>query len=81
MLHTHGQYGMYVSFMKKDGTDVHLQTMHAACSDSPAGRWRTADSRRTAAGITFACICHFGKKISRDTSCIPGFFAGFETGA
>lgn len=42
VVYTHGKYWMYVSFMKKDETDVHLQTMHAACSDSPAGPFTDA---------------------------------------
>ena len=32
-----GKYYMYVSFMKNEEDDVHLQTMHVAVSDTPEG--------------------------------------------
>ena len=37
VIYTHGKYYMYVSFMQKEDTDVHLQTMHSAVSDYPYG--------------------------------------------
>ena len=37
VIHIDGKYYMYVSFMKADDTDVHLQTMHVAESDTPDG--------------------------------------------
>jgi GH43 family beta-xylosidase len=37
-----GKYYMYVSFMPKDETDCHLQALHAAVSDSPAGPFTDA---------------------------------------
>lgn len=39
-----GKYYMYVSFMKKDEDDVHLQTMYVASSDTPCGRLQMRES-------------------------------------
>lgn len=38
---THGKYYMYVSFMKENEDDVHLQTMHVAEADTPRGQFHT----------------------------------------
>ena len=37
-----GKYYMYVSFVDEGETDVHMQTMHVAVSDSPAGPFTDA---------------------------------------
>lgn len=37
VIFTEGKYYMYVSFMDKSETDVHMQTMHVAVSDTPYG--------------------------------------------
>ncbi|MBQ9117298.1 MAG: family 43 glycosylhydrolase [Clostridia bacterium] len=41
VIFTHGKYYMYVSFMQAEEEDVHMQTMHVAESDSPAGPFHT----------------------------------------
>ncbi|MBR2460070.1 MAG: family 43 glycosylhydrolase, partial [Clostridia bacterium] len=41
VIFTGGKYYMYVSFMQAEEEDVHMQTMHVAESDSPAGPFHT----------------------------------------
>lgn len=41
VIYTHGKYYMYVSFMKAEEDDVHMQTMHVAESDTPKGPFHT----------------------------------------
>ncbi len=55
-----GKYYMYVSFMKKDEDDVHLQTMYVASSDTPCGPF--ADERKLIA--PFAIDSHVIKNES-----------------
>lgn len=42
VIYTHGKYYMYVSFMKNNEDDAHLQTMHVACCETATGKFGNA---------------------------------------
>lgn len=42
VLFSKGKYYLYVSFIDKDEQDVHMQTMHVACADTPRGPFGNA---------------------------------------